>query len=466
MNGRLGMKTRLIKSGLTRLSAKSLSSVVALMMMSHSAAAIDILEAYDLALKNDKSYSVVGRDVESSKLRQKQAKRLYFPELSLNYDRIETDQNIVSSENTVFGQGESSFPTDDYGLTLTQPIFRWDLIVERRRAKDVVTAAEYDLAAEQQALILRTAEAYLRVLSAQDNLSLSQNEAKVLAKTLEESEKRFEVGIADATELYESSARFEFTKAEVVNAEIALSDSKEALSIIIGKDLPTFKTLTTAEYPLLAPEPVDMQPWIEEAYDNNLRLKASKADIKVAAQEVKRIKSTRYPTLNLVVESGTRKTGGSLFGGASEVDTTDAILRLNIPIIQRGQTGPQIREAILQRQKAEDITENLKRTIKRSTKASYYGITGGISRINALKASVISQEKNLEAKQKGFESGRNARIEVLDAQRDLYLASRDLSGAYYQYIANQLRLKEQTARLSKADLAYINEYLQDVTVEK
>ena len=330
----------------------------------------------------------------------------------------------------------------------------------------MVTAAEFDFAAEQQALILRTAEAYLRVLSAQDNLLLSQNEAKVLAKTLEESEKRFEVGIADATELYESSARYEFTNAEVVNAEIALSDSKEALSVIIGVDLPAFKTLSTKEYPLLAPEPVEMQPWIDEAYENNLRLKASKANIKVAAQEVKRIKSSRYPTLNLVVESGTRKTGGSLFGGASEVDTTDAILRLNIPIIQRGQTGPQIREAILQRQKAEDITENLKRTVKRSTKSSYFGITGGISRIKALNASVTSQEKNLEAKRKGFESGKNARIEVLDAQRDLYLASRDLSGAYYQYIANQLRLKEQTARLSKADLVYINEYLQDATIEK
>jgi len=48
---------------------------------------------------------------------------------------------------------------------------------------------------------------------------------------------------------------------------------------------------------------------------------------------------------------------------------------------------------------------------------------------------------------------------VLDAQRDLYLANRDLSNEYYQYIANQLRLKEQTSRLSKADLVYINEYL-------
>jgi len=44
-----------------------------------------------------------------------------------------------------------------------------------------------------------------------------------------------------------------------------------------------------------------------------------------------------------VVESGTRETGGSLFGGASEVDTTEAILRLNIPLIQRFETGPQIK---------------------------------------------------------------------------------------------------------------------------
>jgi len=82
-----------------------------------------------------------------------------------------------------------------------------------------------------------------------------------------------------------------------------------------------------------------------------------------------------------------------------------------------------------------------------------------MGRIKALKASVESQSKNLESKQKSFDSGVTTRIEVLDAQRDLYLANRDLSNEYYQYIANQLRLKEQTSRLSKADLVYINEYL-------
>ncbi len=439
----------------------SIGCAFAVAVTSQNAMAIDLLEAYELALKNDKSYSAVGRDFESSKLRQKQAKRLYLPELSFTYDRIETDQEIVNSENEVFSLGKSSFPTDDYGLTLTQPIFRWDLIVERRRAKDQVTAAEFELAAEQQSLILRTAEAYLRVLAAQDNLALSKAEAEVLAKTLAESEKRFEVGVADAVELYESRARFEFTNAEVITAEIALSDAKEALSIIVKVDLPVFKTLSIDEYPLLSPDPVDMDQWLTEAAEKNLRFKASKANVKLASQEVKRIKSSRYPTLNLVVESGTRKTGGSLFGGASEVDTTDAILRLNIPIIQRFQTGPQVREAILQMQKADDIAESVQRGVKRATKASYFGITGGISRIKALKASVAAQLKNLEAKQKGFDAGSTTRIEVLDAQRDLYLANRDLSGSYYQYISNQLRLKEQTARLNKADLAYINQYLKE-----
>ncbi len=419
---------------------------------------LDLVSAYQLALENDNRYAATGNEFKSAQQRLSQAKRLYLPDVRLTYERTDTDQTIVQSQNDVFGQGESSFPTDDIGLALTQPIFRWDLIVAKRKARNEVRAAELDYLAEEQNLILRTAEVYMKVLSTLDNLGLSRKEAAILEEHLTGAERRFDVGIADATEVYESKARFEFTNAEVIEAENSFSDSREELSVITGQEATEYMILVE-EYPLLPPEPNDVNTWLAEAQEKNLRIQAKNQLVEVAYQEIKRIRSDRFPELNLVINSGTRTTEGSLFGGGSEVETTDVVLLLEIPLFQRGQVKPKTREATFQWEIEKNEAEELRRNIRRSTRSSFLGVLSGISKVSALMASVESQEKNLDAKQSSFDAGTSNNIEVLDAQRDLYLANRDLSGAYYQYIVSTLRLKELTARLTEADLEYINQYL-------
>ena len=83
-----------------------------------------------------------------------------------------------------------------------------------------------------------------------------------------------------------------------------------------------------------------------------------------------------------------------------------------------------------------------------------------LSRANAIKKSVEAQTILLQAKEQGYRSGMFASLAVLDAARDLYLYRRDYAQSRYEYIINNLKLKQAVGTLSDQDLTAVNEWLQ------
>ena len=66
----------------------------------------------------------------------------------------------------------------------------------------------------------------------------------------------------------------------------------------------------------------------------------------------------------------------------------------------------------------------------------------------------------MDATEGGMQVGTRTTIDVLNAQRDLYRAKRDLSQARYDYLVNTLRLKQASGMISLADLEQINGWLK------
>ena len=54
----------------------------------------------------------------------------------------------------------------------------------------------------------------------------------------------------------------------------------------------------------------------------------------------------------------------------------------------------------------------------------------------------------------------NTNLEVLDAQRDLFISATDLLRARYDFILNILRLKQSAGLLSEEDLERFNRWLE------
>jgi len=416
-------------------------------------------EAYTLARQNDPKYRAALAESRAGGTAIDQARAGFLPAAKLDVDRLDTRQRIISSNNPIFGVGSTTFPTDKHTLSVTQPIFRKDLLERYVQAKAVVRQAQLTAVAAEQDLLLRTTSAYLSVLAASDSLALAQAERQAVGKALDLAREKLKMGLGTITNQHDAAARHAVTQAREIEAQNKLRDAKQGLREITEKMIDNLQSLRE-EFELETPDPANPARWVEAALDQNLSLRARAEGIAIARQEMQRQLAGHFPSLSLVYSLNRNESGSTLFGGGSNVETSELTVRLSVPLFEGGLTSAVSAEAAHRYQKAREDHEQERRAVERATLAAYDGTLSGANLVRAFRQSVISQESALEAKEFGYKSGLFALLPVLDAQRDLYLAKRDYAQSRYDYLLYRLKLKQAAGTLAETDLVSIGAALQ------
>ena len=423
----------------------------------------DLLETYAAAKTNDPQYQAAIYAYRAAQESIPQARAALLPGIFLDARKTKTEQDIKDQASSIFGAIDDNprFGTSSYTLEANQPLYRYSPWVALGQAKAVVRQAHSLFLAQEQELIRRSAEAYILVLAAQDNLEFSKAEQAAVGRQRDVVKARRRGGLANVTDEHEATARYSRVEANVIDATFILDDAYEGLREIVGDALSEVLPFK-ADFPLVAPNPADIQYWIAEAYEKNLTLIAAKEGVIVASKEIKKQKGGHYPNLDLVVRHGNVDSDqelNSLNGVGNDIDTTEIALQLTIPLYSGGIVSSQTRQARMQYEQAMQARTQQYRLVTRETRSAYQSITSAISRVKALKASVHAQESVLKGKTKGYRSGISTLFEVLDAEQDLYSTKRDFANAGYEYLLNFLRLKQQVGSLSESDLADIDRFV-------
>jgi outer membrane protein len=79
--------------------------------------------------------------------------------------------------------------------------------------------------------------------------------------------------------------------------------------------------------------------------------------------------------------------------------------------------------------------------------------------VQARAQAIVSSQSALDATQAGYEVGTRNVVDVLNAQNALYAAKRDYANSRYDYVINQLRLKQQAGLLSPQDVLDLDRHL-------
>jgi outer membrane protein len=418
-----------------------------------------LLESYDLARKNDPKFKAAQADSRASGTAIEQARAGFLPTARYEIERTESRQRILRSNNPIFGAGLTTFPTDNQTLSITQPLFRMDVIERFHQARAVVRQANFTLLAAEQELLLRTTAAYLAVLAGSDSLALAGAEREAVGKALDLARERLKMGLGTITALHDATARHAVTQAREVEAQNKLNDARQGLREITDRLIGKTQSLRE-EFALQIPDPPILERWVTVAHEQNLSLKARGEAVEVAQQEIERQRAGHLPSLNLLVTHNKLDSGSTLFGGGSLVATTDMIVRLSVPLFEGGLTSAVTDEAIHKHQRTKEERELERRAVERQVRAAFEGTVSGVKLIAALRQSVISQQSALQAKEEGYKSGLLTLLPVLDAQRDLYLARRDFAQSRYDYLLNSLKLKQAAGTLAEGDLRRISAALQ------
>lgn len=400
------------------------------------ASAANLFEVFEAALTSDPEFLASGADYRATRESRPQALADLQPRVSLSFDTRWNER-----------QRRGDFRSDNLILDLQQPIYRRDRRIAVDQADSRIARADALHSAASQDLMVRVAERYFRVLEAGDELGFARATLDAFEQQLAQSRQRFEVGLIAITDVEEAKAGFDLSRAQLIAAENALDIAREALRETTGEYHPALAPLGNMQ--LVMPEPADIDKWTKISLERNLRLLAARHDTNTARKEIERIQAGHSPTIDAVGSLGFNDSESGAFG---ETRRANVGVRLNLPVYSGGSILSRTRESQHRYQRALEALEHERRRTQRETRDAYLGIDSGISRVQALEQAVRSSRTAAEAIEAGFQVGTRTSVDVLDAQRDLFRARRDLSEARYGYILNVLRLKRAAGVLSKDDL--------------
>ena len=437
----------------------SVLSAAVLLCWGNAGNGADLMSIYREAQVQDATYAGAKALYIGTQEKLPQARSLLLPNISFgagaHYNDVNTDY-----PSGVFASGRRDFYDYNYGINITQPLYRRQNNATYEQAKVQVRQAETQLSASAQDLMTRVAQGYFDVLLARANLSTIRSQKTAVAEQLEQAKRNFVVGTATITDSREAQARYDLVVAQELVAENDLDVKGRALEQIVGKPVGKLSGLGTP-VTLNPPQPSSMDAWVEQAYQSSLQVANAQQNLEIAAQEVKKADAGHYPTLDAVGSLTDSYANGSAQGIASDVKALVVGVQLNIPLYQGGGISSRVREAVAGQERARQDLEAARRLVALQTRQAYLGVTSGLGQIKALEQAVGSTKLQLDSTKLGQEVGVRTAVDVLNAEQQLAAAQRDLAQAVYSTIVNQLRLKAAVGKLAEADLADVNVLLRE-----
>lgn len=419
-----------------------------------------LIDVYQQALSRDPTLASALSANQAAQELIEQGKALYRPTVNFSAGANATESDIRyigAGFNPFRVQGRSSYEGYNYGVDARQPVFRMQNLVQMDQAKTQVSQADKQLHLSQQNLILRTTQTYFDVLIAQDKIDLIIAQKAAILSQLDQAKANFEVGTATITDVNEAQARNDLIIAQEIAAVNEYQIAKRAVQAITGEIPHKFATVK----PDIRTNSLEqgMDKWLEVAAQNNLNIQIEQDTVKYSEQEVDRLRYAHLPTLDAVASYSNNYANGSPNGFGSELKSGVIGLQMQIPLYQGGAMSSRVRQAILNKQKAQDDVEIARRATDLETQRAYLNLSTSIAQVKAYEQALISSQSQVDSTKLGYEVGVRTSVDVLNAQQQLFSAKRDLLQSRYNYLVNIIRLKAASGVVAEVDLADINQQL-------
>lgn len=433
----------------------------------HVAHATTLIDVYQQALTSDQIY----QQALSQRLSDQQG-------MPISLSALLPTMGVViapSVTKTLYGgSAATAAPVTnraiDMKLTLTQTVFDMGKYANFAGSRALYKQADATLNAATQDLMLRVAKAYFAVLYDEDSLRNFFANRKAYAKQLDQVKQQYNVGLKTITDVYTAQASYDAAAADYIAAENTLANDKENLRVITGVLYPSLGELSES-FPLVSPQPANMEAWVRTAQKQNWSIKAAQYASDAARQAVKQQFAGHIPTLD--AQAGYDLNHARIIstprdaievattpGGSLHTHTRSVSLVLNVPLVQGGFVVASTRKAQYDYQVVSSRLDQQVRTVTNTTRQSYLGVLAGISKIKADRQAVKSAHSSLEGLQAAYDVGTSTLVDVLNQQQKLLEAQQQYAADRYAFVNNWLALKAAAGTLSDQDLAGISMWLR------
>ncbi|MBV9835425.1 MAG: TolC family outer membrane protein [Alphaproteobacteria bacterium] len=358
---------------------------------------------------------------------------------------------LNSSTRTI---GQQDLTTRQFGLTVTQPLFRGGkTLAGTRGAEADVLAERAVLLDREQTTLLNTVTAFSDYVRDLATVELRRNNVNVLNQQLIATQARFRVGELTRTDVAQAESRLEGTRADLIAAQAQAANSRAAYIRVIG----------IAPGQLQPPPLMGSVPPTEDAAINAGQEKAPGA---IAAWH--RVRSAEYgvdnafgdllPTLNLV-GSWTRTYDSQLQG--DRIDSKSIQLQASVPIYQNGAEYSRVRaakQAVGQRLAELD---GARRLAAETAVRAFRQYEAARARVESITAQIRAAGVALEGVRQEAQVGSRTTLDVLNAEQELLNAQVQLVSAQRDVVVGHYTLLSAIGQLTARSLQLPVEYYDE-----
>ncbi|MBF0146154.1 MAG: TolC family outer membrane protein [Magnetococcales bacterium] len=372
----------------------------------------------------------------------------------------------VSSQHGFYKQStldKDSYDTSGFSLSVMVPIYHRDRLLGLDMAKTGMDMAELGYVLEQQQHVLRVAEKYFNVLSAEESLNVALAEETAMMRQLDLAKEGLSAGTAIITEVQEAQSGADFAKAQVVASRNAVLQRQRELTELTGfRDQALNLSPLKQDIPIKEPDPALPDRWVENGLANNVNLKIMSSKQVQAQQGVEKARAEHLPTVDATTGYSYSDSGGSNYwtGGVPTSKTNYLTVQLNVPLYAGGATVSKVRQAEQALQEARFELDRSRQEVETGIRNAYLDVQTAIAQVTAFNQALTSSSSVLQTTRESHAAGLRTMLDVLNAERDVFRAMRNLADARYRYILGALRLKFNSGQLVSQDLSNINEWLK------
>lgn len=323
-----------------------------------------------------------------------------------------TKTNIESEPSGgIFGSTTGS-TEKNLGVSLDQSIYRGGrTFSEVKAARYVIGAQTARVIQTEQAQLSAAAESYMNVFRDRSVLELAQNNSDVIARQLEATRERFEVGELTKTDVSQAEARLANAQAQIITAKGDLRASEATFEQIIG-----FKP-EKLEYPysdFALPENLDDA--IEKARLNNPSVLSAKNAHRAAEEDIDSVFGELLPEIGL--SGAVQRAYDPSPGNLTEQTSKSIGISASMPLYEGGAVRSRVRSAKhTANQRFIEITSQ-ERDIKQSVIQAWETLKTAEAEITAREAQIKASSIAQEGVRAEAEFGSRTVLDTLDADQE------------------------------------------------
>jgi multidrug efflux system outer membrane protein len=388
---------------------------------------VRLKEVIKLALADNRDLRVAILDIEKARAAYRIEDAARLPAVSAGVSDTRQRQSGTTASVATAAVGLSSYELDLFG-----------------KAKNLSDAALQSYLGQQEtrrstqiSLVVETATAWLTLAADAERLQLAQQTLESRRKSYALNQRSHELGAASGLTLAQAQTTVESARVDVATYRNQVQQDRNALELLVGASVPERllpAALGNGASALVAvPDgvPSSVLQRRPDVLAAEHTLQAANADIGVA-------RAAFFPSISLTASAGSASIGlSSLFAAGTGAWTFAP--SISLPIFDAGS-----RRAALDQAKAENAIQLA--TYEKTLQTAFREVADALSvratvgeQLDAQRALVAANQKNLQLSDALFKSGGTSYLDVLDAQRSLYSA---------QQGEISLRLAEQGNRVA------------------